>query len=109
MFDSYFKKVGELKHGRGHAVHCMDSPCDPGLVELLGEKWYERILNINKDFSYVTRRTIQFWTHHKTAIKEFIEIGGNLFENHIDNEVVLVFTFVRGDGVKQQYDSRNWK
>ena len=43
VYDSYFKKVGEVKHNRGRAVHCVDSPCDPGLVELLGEKWYERI------------------------------------------------------------------
>jgi hypothetical protein len=42
-------------------------------------------------------------------LKEFIEIGGNLFENQIDNEVVLVFTFVRGDGVKWEYNSGNWK
>lgn len=91
------------------AVHCINSPSDPGLVKRLGEKWSERILNVNNDFSYVTRGTIQFWTHIKSALKEFIEIGGNLFENQIDNEVVLVFTFVRGDGVKQEYNSGDWK
>jgi hypothetical protein len=87
-----------VKHDRGRAVHCINSPSDPGLIKLLGKKWSERILNINHDFSYVTRGTIQFRTHTKSALKEFIEIGGNLFENQSDNEVVLVFTFVRGDG-----------
>lgn len=109
VYEHYFKRIGDVKIDKGRAVHCVHSPADPALVDLLGEKWSERILNINNDFSFVTKGTIQFWTHTKAAIKEFVNIGGNLYENQIENEIVLVFTFVRGDGVKQDYVNEEWK
>lgn len=109
MFEHYFKHVGVIKYHRGREIHCVNSPIDPELNQLFGDKWSERILNINGDFSYITKGTIQFWTHKKTPIKEFVEIGGHLFENQIENYLVLVFTFVRGDGVKHFYKSGRWK
>jgi hypothetical protein len=57
----------------------------------------------------VIKATIQFWTHTKSFIKEFVDIGGTLFENQIENELIFVFTFVRGNGVKSAYKNGQWK
>ena len=62
----------------------------------------ERILNKNWDFSYVIRGTIQFWLHEKTAIKEYVPVGNHLLENQVKKYyLLLIFTFVRGDGVRK--------
>ena len=94
---------------KGREVHCINSPVHPELNQLLGNKWNERILNKNGDFSFVTKGTIQFWTHNRNSIKEFVDIGGHLFENQIENDSVLIFTFVRGDGVQNDYKGGQWK
>ena len=108
-FEHNFKHVGAIKYHKGRKIHCLNSPVDPELNHLFGVKWSERNLNINGDFSYLAKGTIQFWTHKKGPIKEFVEIGGHLFEKQIENDLVLVFTFVRGDGVKNLYKSKQWK
>ena len=110
VFNHWFKNIGVVKDSRGRHVHCIDSPIDPELTKLFGNKWSERILNANGDFCYVTKGTIQFWTHKKSFIKEFVDIGGTLFEKQIENELVFIFyTFVRGDGVRSAYRNGQWK
>lgn len=96
-----------MKKLRGHDVHCVDNNFD--LCDLLGDKWFERIQNINGDFCYVTPGTVQFWLHEKKAVKEFFYVGDKLLEGHIENDLLVIFTFVRGDGVKAEYHTNDWK
>lgn len=109
VYDNVFKHIGLVKKDKGRSVHCVNSVLDPNLCKVLGDKWFERILNKNGDFAYVTKGTIQFWLHVKAAIKEFVDIGDKLFENYIENDMFLIFTFVRGDGVKIEYKTGQWK
>ena len=109
VFEHYFKRIGTVRNFKGREVHCINSPVHPELNRLFGNKWNERILNKNGDFSFVTKGTIQFWTHNRNPIKEFVDIGGHLFENQIENDSVPIFTFVRGDGVQNDYKVGQWK
>lgn len=109
VYNFYLKDVGETKNSMGRQVHCVESVKDLSLVRLLGERWYERILNKNGDFCYVMRGTIQFWLHQKKAIKEYILVGKQLLEKMLENDLILVFTFVRGDGVGSEYTHDTWK
>lgn len=107
IYQIYLTDIGVVKKSRGRNVHCITD--NRQLCDILGNKWYERILNINGDFCYVVAGTVQFWLHEKNSVKEFVYIGGKLFESHIQNDLQLIFTFVRGDGVKGEYNTDTWK
>ena len=107
IYHKYLQNIGVVKKLRGHDVHCVDNNFD--LCDLLGDKWFERIQNINGDFCYVTPGTVQFWLHEKKAVKEFFYVGDKLLEGHIENDLLVIFTFVRGDGVKAEYHTNDWK
>ena len=109
IYDAYLTQVGDFKWVKGKKVHCVEKAEDEHFCGLLGLKWNERILNRNGDFSYVVRGTIQFWLHQKSPIKEFFSVGKQFVENEIENDLVLVFTFVRGDGVNSEYNTNIWK
>jgi hypothetical protein len=109
IFDNYLKSIGEVKKCRGREIHCVNNVTNQDMENILGDKWYERILNKNKDFSYVVKGTIQFWLHQKAPIKEFVTVGNQLIENEIENDLILVFTFVREDGTGKDYDTAVWK
>ena len=42
-------------------------------------------------------------------LRNFFYVGDHVFENQIGNDLQLIFTFVRGDGVKAEYKSDQWK
>ena len=79
------------------------------LDTVLGIKWNERILNTNGDFAYVYRQTVSFWLVEKKPITEYKYFGDSLIESAIENDTNLIFHFVRGDGVKAEYTSGEWK
>ena len=58
---------------------------------------------------YVVRDTVKFWLNEKRPVKEFFYVGDHLFENRIGNDLQIIFTFVRGVGVKAEYKSDQWK
>lgn len=107
IYHKYLQHIGVVKKFRGRDVHCVENNFD--LCGLLGNRWYERIQNFNGDFCYVIPGTVRFWLLEKKAIKEFFYIGDNLIESHIENDLQIIFTFVRGDGVKVDYHSKEWK
>lgn len=103
IYDVYLSHIGEIKNCRGRRIHCVNNIQDESLSALLGAKWFERILNKNGDFSYIITGTIQFWLHQKPPIKEYLSVGKQLVENEIENDLMLIFTFVRGDGVRSEH------
>lgn len=69
---------------------------------------YRWVLNKNGDFCYVMRGTIQFWLHQEKAIKDIL-VRKQLREKMSENDLIFVFTFVRGDGVSSEYTHDTWK
>ena len=43
------------------------------------------------------------------TITEYKYFGDSLIESAIENDTILIFHFVRGDGVKAEYTSGEWK
>ena len=107
IYDNYLQNIGVVKKFRGKNVHALNNNSD--MCQILGSKWFERIVNVNGDFCYVVRITVRFWLNEKKPVKEFFYVGELLFENHIGNDLQLIFTFVRGDGVRTDYKTNDWK
>ena len=83
--------------------------CMRRLDSILGMKWDERILNANGDFAHVYKGTVSFWLVEKKPVLEYKYVGGSLIQSAIENETVLIFSFVRGDGVSAEYSNGDWK
>lgn len=107
IYQDYFRNIGVVMKSRGRDVHVVNDNND--LCDILGSKWFERILNVNGDFCYVVSGTVRFWLHERKAVKEFFYVGNSLLENNIANDLQVIFTFVRGDGVKAEYHTNEWK
>ena len=77
------------------------------LDDVLGQKWDERIFNVNEDFAYVIGDTVKFWFGKKPCITEYKIVGnGKYLESSIEDGSRIVLTFVRGDGNRHQYHAR---
>lgn len=108
IYKEYLSNIGVLKKSRGRDVHVVDNNTD--VCNIFGSKWFERILNNNNgDFCYVIASTVRFWLNEKRPLKEFFYVGDHLLENHIENDLQVIFTFVRGDGVNAEYKTNQWK
>ena len=83
---------------RGHNIYAIQQYKD--LSPLLGDKWYMRGINDRLDFCYVNLSTVRYWLHQRKAVEDFHPGGKKL----IDGDNVLVFMFVRIDGVRSMYD-----
>ena len=105
VFNGGLALVGKAKTERGKVVHSIDS--NQTLNHLLGLKWDERIFNENGDFAFVIEGTVRFWLARRNPIQEFKVIGGKYIKSEIEDNFYLVFTFVRGDGNRHNYATRN--
>ena len=76
------------------------------LDSFFSNEWDIRVINKHLDFCYIMPETIQFWTKKKSPISEFKIISGVPIESQIERELVFVFSFVRGDGNKLDYENR---
>ena len=64
---------------------------------MIGERWFIRGINSHLDFCAVVAKTVTFYLHKKAAIVDYLSPN-----NHgTDGGYVLVFRFVRFDGVKE--------
>jgi hypothetical protein len=91
---------------RGRLVQYMES--NRLLDEVLGINWDKRIFNSNGDFAYVIDGTLKFWLARKSPIIEYKFVGhGKVLKSVIEDTTQVVFTFVRGDGNKSQYEHTN--
>ena len=75
------------------------------LDSLFSNEWDIRVINKHLDFCYIMPETIQFWTKKKSPISEFKIISDVPIESQIERELVFVFSFVRGDGNKLDYEN----
>ena len=105
VFNGGLALAGKAKTERGKVVHSIDS--NQTLNHLLGLKWDERIFNENGDFAFVIEGTVRFWLARRNPIQEFKVIGGKYIKSEIEDNFYLVFTFVRGDGNRHNYATRN--
>ncbi len=83
---------------RGHAVYTIHTYGD--LVPFLGENWYIRGLNDRLDFCYVNLKTVCFYLYERKPIPDYTLSGKQL----IRGGNILVFRFVRMDGVRSKWD-----
>ena len=105
VFNGGLALAGKAKTERGKVVYSIDS--NQTLNHLLGLKWDERIFNENGDFAFVIEGTVRFWLARRNPIQEFKVIGGKYIKSEIEDNFYLAFTFVRGDGNRHNYATRN--
>ena len=97
LFCGGLKQAGYLiKVSRGNEIFGIESYS--ALAPLLGDYWYVRVLNRQQDFCYAMLDTVQFYMYRRDSIVTNFEPLRQLEGSH-----VLVFKFVRGDGVQRQY------
>ena len=83
---------------RGHSIYTIKEYKD--LSPLLGDRWYMRGINDRLDFCYVNLGTVRYWLHERKAVEDYHPGGKELFSGGS----IVVFTFVRMDGVHRMYD-----
>ena len=86
-----------MKKNRGHDVYMIRKYS--ALTPLLGHHWHLRVLNKQMDFCYVILETVQFYLHHRQNIEDAMDSVRT-----VDGGFLLVFRFVRGDGVRRNWD-----
>ena len=69
------------------------------LSSLLGEQWHVTVLNKQMDFSYVVRETVRFYLRRHQSIIDPVDSWRSIDGGHM-----LVFRFVWGDGVQQNWE-----
>ena len=98
LFIGGLQQVGKfVKSSRGHDIYTIRRYS--ALEPLLGQQWHLRVLNRAKDFSYVILETVQYYLHRRVPAQDAIDD-----ERSVDGGYLLIFRFVRGDGVE-----RNWE
>ena len=105
MFDTGLGQATGSYIQRGREIYCVGS--NRVLDSLLDLKWDERIINSNGDFAYVENDSARYWVTKKSPVQEYKYIGGKLIKSEIEDTLMVVFTFVRGDGNRRQYMERN--
>ena len=71
------------------------------LTPFLGEKWFIRGINAHLDFCAVLAETVTYHLHKKAPINDYLS------SETINGGYVLIFKFVRFDGVKDQLTTFN--
>ena len=66
---------------------------------ILGHQWHLRVLNKQMDFCYIIKETVQFYLHRRLDIEDPLDDTRTVRGGY-----VLIFRFVRGDGVRRDWD-----
>ena len=90
----------KVKESRGHEVYRIASYSS--LKQYLGDSWHLRVLNKQYDFCYVILETVLFHLHQRKEILDPLEPSRSMRGGY-----VLVFHFVRGNGVQRHWDAIN--
>ena len=95
IFDGGLKTAGKLvKVVRGEEHYTIERYQD--LSPFLGEHWFVRGINAHLDFCAVLAETVTFHLHRKAPIADYLR------PTSIDGGYILIFKYVRFDGVKGQ-------
>ena len=98
LFIGGLQQAGKLlKSSHGHSTYGIRSYSSLDLI--LGRQWHLRVFNKEKDFCYVILETVQFYLHRRQPAEDAVDP-----ERSADGGYLLIFRFVRGDGVE-----RNWE
>ena len=98
LFKGGLQQAGRLvKKDRGHEVYRIETYSS--LVHILGVNWHLRVRNKEYDFCYVILETVKYYLHRRQPIVDSYEPL-----HSVDGGYVLVFRFVRGDGVRRHWD-----
>ena len=102
----YFKQLGNAGYvrcvKRGVEHRSIGSYSD--LDGILGKGWHNRGLNDSGDFCYAIENTIDFYLHKKRRLMQYIPADdGTPSRVPIATGYVLVFKFIRGDGIRSQF------
>ena len=103
VYRQTFKKLG-IPVKRASRKGEMEVMNNRSLDENLGIHWDRRIKNRLGDFSFVSSGTVRFWFRKKNPIKDYFEVGRTFLPYEIEQEPILVFTFVRAAGNRNCYD-----
>ena len=99
MFQGGLKTAGKfVKKVRDEEQYTINQYED--LVPFLGERWFIRGINAHLDFCAVIKETVIYHLHKKPPIVDHVN-------GTIEGGYVLVFKFVRFDGVKDQLTNFN--
>lgn len=103
LFEGGLKQSGHyLGRSHGHDVYGIDKYSD--LSHLMGATdWYIRGLNERLNFCYANKNTVQYYLHRRQPIEHFTPTGKQV----LDMKYILVFKFVRMDGVKSDWEYIN--
>lgn len=72
------------------------------LAPLLGKNWHIRILNEHMDFCYVNLASVAYYLRKRRSLVEYTTEG---HKEHISGGHIVVFKFVRMDGVRRHLQS----
>ena len=77
------------------------------LNPLLGIDWHFRGINMNGDFCHVILSTVEFYLYRRRAVKEYIPVASadSVEVKEISRDIgdMLVFSFVKGNGTRNQF------
>ena len=66
---------------------------------IFGHQWHLRVLNKQMDFCYIIKETVQFCLHRRLDIEDPVDDTRTVRGGY-----VLIFRFVRGDGVRRDWN-----
>ena len=98
LFTGGLQQAGRwIQKSRSHDVYTIRKYS--ALTPLLGHQWHLRVLNKQMDFCYVILETVQYYLRRRQGIEDAMDSNRSVHGGHI-----LVFHFVRGDGVRRNWD-----
>ena len=100
LFEGGLKQAGcYLRTSRGNTVYSIKRYAD--LSALLGSNWHIRGINERMNFCYANLRSIHFYLYKRQALIDYTFNG----KQDIDSGHLLVFKFVRMDGVQEDWNN----
>lgn len=100
LFNGGLKLRGVFQqHSHGHEVYTISN--FSSLTPFIGEGWWYRCLNKHMNFCYINKNTVRYYLHNRVPVAEYNPEQQKM--EKIAGGPVLVFRFVRMDGVAREW------